>query len=127
MRPARLPGALASGAAISRRYGALGGAPDTSAESIALRRSTDPAARRAWQEAAEALAIAFVTCTMLLDPQLIVIGGGLSAAGAALLAPVQAELAARISWREPPPLRLSSLGARAGLMGAAILARSQLV
>lgn len=117
----------ASAAAISRRYGALGGAPDTSAESIARRRSTDPAAQRVWLQAAEALAIAFVTCTMLLDPQLIVIGGGLSAAGEALLAPVQAELQARISWREPPPLRLSPLGARAGLMGAAILARSQLV
>jgi glucokinase len=117
----------ASAAAISRRYGALGGAGGISAEAIAMRRSTDPAAQRVWQEAAEALAVAFVTCTMLLDPALIVIGGGLSAAGEALLAPVQAELAARISWREPPPLRLSPLGARAGLIGAAILAREQLV
>jgi glucokinase len=133
----------ASGAAISRRYAELaGGASGTavpegpagrdatgvlSAEAIALRQSTDPAAQRVWHEAAEALAIALVTCTMLLDPALIVISGGLSAAGEALRAPVQAELAERITWREPTELRLSPLGARAGLTGAAILAREQLV
>ena len=113
----------ASAAAISRRYAELGGAAGVSADAIAVRRSTDPAAQRVWQEAAEALAIALVTCTMLLDPELIVIAGGLSAAGEALRGPVQAELAARIAWRKPPPLRVSPLGGRAGLIGAAILAR----
>jgi glucokinase len=113
----------ASAAAIARRYAELGGAPGLSAEEIGVRRSTDPAAQRVWQEAAEALAIALVTCTMLLDPALIVIAGGLSAAGDALRGPVAAELAERIAWREPPPLRLSPLGGRAGLVGAAILAR----
>jgi glucokinase len=117
----------ASAAAISRRYAELGGSGDAGAEAIALRRSTDPAAQRVWHQATEALAIALVTCTMLLDPELIVIAGGLSAAGAALLAPVKAELDQRISWREPPPLRLSPLGGRAGLTGAAILARRQMV
>jgi glucokinase len=113
----------ASAAAIARRYAQLGGPPGVTAEAIAARRSTDPAAQRVWEEAAEALAIAFVTCTMLLDPELIVIAGGLSAAGDALLGPVQAELAERVTWREPPPIRLSPLGGRAGLIGAAILAR----
>lgn len=113
----------ASAAAIARRYAELGGAPGLTAEEVAVRRSTDPAARRIWQEAAEALAIALVTCTMLLDPALIVVAGGLSAAGDALRAPVAAELAERIAWREPPALRLSPLGGRAGLIGAAILAR----
>ncbi|MGH2894631.1 MAG: ROK family protein [Solirubrobacteraceae bacterium] len=113
----------ASAAAIARRYAELGGAPGVNAEALAVRRSTDPVAQRVWQEATEALAIALVTCTMLLDPELIVIAGGLSAAGEALRAPVQAELAERITWRTPPPLRLSPLGGRAGLLGAAILAR----
>jgi glucokinase len=117
----------ASASAISRRYAQAGGSPGVSAEAIALRQPTDPAAQRVWHDAAEALAIALVTCTMLLDPALIVVAGGLSAAGDALRAPVQAELAQRISWRQPPPLRLSPLGGRAGLTGAAILARGQLV
>lgn len=113
----------ASAAAIARRYAELGGQPGTSAQTVARRREGDAAAERAWREASQALAIALVTCTMLLDPALIVIAGGLSAAGDALLAPVKAELAARIIWREPPPLRLSPLGGRAGLIGAALLAR----
>lgn len=119
----------ASAAAISRRYAELtgGAATELSTEAIALRRSTDPAADRVWQDATEALAIALVTCTMLLDPALIVIAGGLSAAGEALRAPVHAELSERITWRGPPQLRLSPLGGRAGLTGAAILARGPLV
>lgn len=117
----------ASATAIARRYTELRGAPGLSAEEISVRRSTDPAAQRVWQEAAEALAIALVTCTMLLDPELIVISGGLSAAGDALRAPVAAELAGRITWREPPSLRISPLGGRAGLIGASILAHEQLV
>ena len=113
----------ASAAAIGRRYAQLGGERGVSAEAVAARRHSDPAAGRAWREATEALAIGLVTCTMLLDPQLIVIAGGLSAAGEALRAPVESELAERITWRQPPPVRLSPLGARAGLVGAAILAR----
>jgi glucokinase len=60
---------------------------------------------------------------MLLDPELIVIAGGLSAAGDALLAPIRDQLATHLRWREPPAIRLSPLGARAGLLGTALLAR----
>ncbi len=116
----------ASGSAIARRYAALGGDPDATARDVALRCETDEAARRAWHEATEALAIAFVTCTMLLDPEMIVLAGGISEAGDALLGPVRAELAARITWRDPPPVRQSALGGRAGLIGAAVLAWQRL-
>lgn len=112
----------ASASSIARRYVELGGKAGTSANEVAARRMSDPAAGRTWEEATEALAIAFVTCAMLLDPEMIVLAGGLSAAGDALLAPVSAQLAARLSWREPPPVRLSPLGGRAGLVGAAVLA-----
>lgn len=113
----------ASAAAIARRYAELGGEPGLGARQVAARRDHDPAAEQAWREATTSLAIAFTTVTMLLDPALIVIAGGLSAAGEPLRALVEAEMAARITWREPPPLRLSPLGGRAGLVGAAILAR----
>ena len=116
----------ASGSAIARRYAALGGNPDATARDVASQYQTDEAARRAWNEATEALAIAFVTCTMLLDPEMIVLAGGISEAGDALLGPVRAELAARITWRDPPPVRLSPLGGRAGLIGAAVLAFQRL-
>jgi glucokinase len=111
----------ASASSIARRYAELGGGHGAFAPEVVARRTSDRAAGRAWREATEALAIAFVTCTMLLDPEMIVLAGGLSVAGDALLAPVQAELAARVTWREPPPVRLSPLGGRAGLVGAAVL------
>jgi glucokinase len=111
----------ASASSITRRYIELGGSHGACARDVVARRAYDPAAARAWREATEALAIAFATCTMLLDPEMIVLAGGLSAAGDALLLPVEAELAARVTWREPPRVRLSPLGGRAGLVGAAVL------
>lgn len=112
-----------SAAAITRRYAAAGGEPGLSAGEVLARRADDPAAARVWTEAVQALALAFTTCTYLLDPQLIVIGGGLSAAGDALLAPLREEMSKLVLWRPVPSLRLSALGARAGLLGAAVLAR----
>lgn len=112
-----------SAAAISRRYAQRGGDPDLSAGEVLRRRAEDRRARRVWDEAVHALALAFTTCTYLLDPELIVIAGGLSAAGNELLTPVQEQLAKLVLWRSPPAVRLSPLGARAGLLGAALLAR----
>jgi glucokinase len=113
----------ASAAAISRRYAQRGGDPDLSAAQVLARCSEDRRARQVWDEAVEALALAFTTCTYLLDPELIVIAGGLSAAGNELLTPVRDELAKLVLWRAPPVVKLSPLGARAGLLGAALLAR----
>lgn len=115
----------ASAAAISRRYAERHRpAVFASAEAIAGRREYDPVARRIWAEAVEALAIAFASYTMVLDPTMIVIAGGLSGAGEALLAPLRVALAERVVWRRPPAVRLSPLGARGGLIGAALTARA---
>jgi glucokinase len=89
---------------------------------VAAARVTDTAAAAVWRDATEALGIALASYTLLLDPTLIVLGGGLAVAGAALVEPVRAELAARLSWRAAPAVELSALGSRAGLLGAAILA-----
>lgn len=113
----------ASAAAISRRYAEAGGDTGLSAAEVLARGPGDQRAQRVWTDAAAALALAFSTCTMLLDPELIVIAGGLSEAGEALLMPVQTELAKLVSWREAPAVRLSPLGGRAGLLGAALLAQ----
>lgn len=114
----------ASAAAIARRYlAADGGRPDApGAREIAAARESDPIAGRVWHEATEALGIALASVTMLLDPSLVVLGGGLAAAGDALLEPVRAALAARLTWRPAPAVELSPLGSRAGQVGAAILA-----
>jgi glucokinase len=112
----------ASAAAIARHYVDLGGDPGVSAREVAERREDDPAAARAWAEACQALAVGLAGAAALLDPDLIVIAGGLSEAGAALLEPVRAEVTSRLGWRAVvPELRGSELGARAGVMGAAVL------
>jgi glucokinase len=113
----------ASAAAIARRYAQAGGEAGLSAVEVLARSADDGLAARVWAEAVEALALAFTTCKFLLDPALIVIGGGLSDAGDALLEPVQQELGKLVVWREPPVVKLSPLGGRAGLVGAALLAR----
>jgi len=112
-----------SAAAITRRYEQAGGEPGLPAGEVLARRAGDERAARVWDEAVEALALAFTTCTYLLDPELIVIGGGLSAAGEALLEPVREALAKLVVWRPVPAVELSALGARAGLLGAALLAQ----
>ncbi|MBW4021532.1 MAG: ROK family protein [Proteobacteria bacterium] len=112
----------ASAAAIARRYRAMGGEGSPGAAEIATRLGRDPVADRVWADAVQALSISLTSVTMLLDPAVIVIGGGLADADVVLLEPLRAALAARLAWREPPPIRRAELGARGALLGAAILA-----
>jgi glucokinase len=112
----------ASAAAIARRYRALGGMDAPVAAEIAARLGSDAIADRVWDDAVQALAISLTTVTMLLDPAVIVIGGGLAEANAVLLEPLRAALSRRLAWRPPPPVLRSKLGASGALLGAAILA-----
>jgi glucokinase len=113
----------ASAAAVSRAYAARGGRAGVPAAEIADLALTDDAAAAAWQGAVDALAVALASATMLLDPAVIALAGGLAEAGDRLLAPLRASFAGRVRWRPPPPVACSPLGARAGLLGAALLAR----
>src|SRR5882757_9701435 len=73
----------ASAAAVPRRYLAAGGSDVTTAEEVLARRAAgDPLAERIWAEAIDALATVLATYSQLLDPALVVLGGGLAAAGA---------------------------------------------
>ena len=112
----------ASAAAIARRYRALGGASAPVAADIAARLGADRLADRVWDDAVQALSISLTTVTMLLDPSVIVIGGGLAEAGPVLLEPLRMALSRRLVWRPPPPILRSTLGADGALLGAAILA-----
>lgn len=111
----------ASAAAVARRYAAAGGTPGLGAGEIIDRTDTDPVARRVVDEAIGALATSLTTYTMVLDPDLIVIGGGMAAAGERLFGPLRAALAAGLSFHPLPPLVPAALGERAGCLGAAVL------
>ena len=116
--------ALASAHHVAARYGALAGEPGLDAEAVARRaHAGDARAAGIWRRAIEALAIAVANYVTLLDPEVVVIGGGMAAAGGErLFAPLQRELSARLQLASPPPVLPALLGADAGWRGAAILA-----
>ena len=70
----------------------------------------------------DALADALAAVTVLMDPGRFVIGGGLSLAGRTLTDPLTAALARRLTLHQPPPITVSELGDRAGVLGAALRA-----
>ncbi|MGN9788799.1 ROK family protein [Nonomuraea sp. ZG12] len=108
--------AYASASAIASRCG------EPSAADVARRVAAgDPRAVTVWGEAVEALALALATYTLLLDPALIVIGGGLAQAGDLLLDPLRERLGDRLAFRPAPTVRVSALGPDAGLLGAGLL------
>jgi glucokinase len=66
--------------------------------------------------------------TSVLDPGLILVGGGLAVAGELILAPARAAYAASVSLpavRPLAPIRAAALGNTAGVVGIAALARAR--
>lgn len=134
---------LTSASAVARRYAeaaghdvtagappATGLAPDpppaaaevAAAEIVTRARAGEPAAQRVWRETVDVLADGLVIATRLLDPEVIVVGGGLAEAGDMLLDPLRAAIADRIAFQTVPRLVPAALGDEAGCIGAALLA-----
>ncbi|WUQ01699.1 ROK family protein [Streptomyces sp. NBC_00247] len=136
----------ASAAAVSRRYGAAARshAPDAAgpalrtggatfatrvrgavvdAAEVARRAAAgEPAARAVWDEAVSALADVLLVACAVLDPPLIVVGGGLAESGDQLLVPLRERMAERATVQRVPALVRAELGDRAGCLGAGLLA-----
>jgi glucokinase len=88
----------------------------------------DPLAVAALAEAGRWLGqgIADLACT--LDPAMVVVGGGVSEAGALLLGPARATFERQLpaaDYRPHLAIRAATLGNDAGMIGAADLARVQ--
>lgn len=126
--------ALASGTAIARRARELnsprmlalaGGPEDLHAGHVAQAAAEgDPAAAALWRETIEFLAIGLGNVVTTLAPDLVVLGGGVTAVGEALFAPLRERLAARVRMLpvDRLALRPSALGAEVGLYGAIAVA-----
>jgi len=120
--------AYASGAALGRlaREGlALSGEALTAA---AIRGEAE--ALVLLNEYAGEVALGLGSLVEILDPEMVVIGGGLVEVGDALLAPVRSALPRFVySWehRTPTPVVAAQLGERSGAIGAALLAAALLV
>ncbi|WP_329521985.1 ROK family protein [Spirillospora sp. NBC_01491] len=118
--------AVASAAAIGRRFTRRTGREATAATVAALAAEGDPDAAAVWADAVEHLAAALVAATALLGPEVIVIAGGLSEAGALLMDPLRDGVRRRLTFHRPPRLVRARHGQDAGRLGAALWARDLL-
>ena len=122
------PGRLeerASGRAIASRYAQranLAAAEVGAREVFDLAAAGDAIAKAVVAEATSALGDLVVNVAALLDPQVIVVGGGLARSGAALFEPLAERLHSSVPY--PPQLVPSLLEERAVAQGAALLALS---
>lgn len=112
--------AESAGPALARRFGA-----DDAAAVTAAARSGDAAALAVLRRAARYIAMGVANLISVLNPEVIVLGGGVvQGAGDLLLEPVRAEVR---RWAQPIAasrcrIELTQLGEDAGLLGAARLA-----
>jgi glucokinase len=104
------------------------GRPITGALVTELAHDGDPAALSAVEAVGRKLGIGLASIANALDPEIIVIGGGVIAAGELLLAPAREELAKRALPPIAESVRVvpSRFGAESGMLGAALLARAGL-
>ena len=89
--------------------------------------NADPLAREVVAEAGRHLGVALASLANIFDPDLFVIGGGVSIVGDLMLDPAREELRSRAL---PPmnrvPVQLAELGPEAGMIGAAAMALIEL-
>ncbi|MFI5842966.1 ROK family protein [Catenuloplanes sp. NPDC051500] len=115
--------AIVGAPAVARAYTARTGEDLPVTEIAARTAAGEPDATTVWTGMIDALADGLLTAIALRDPEVVIIGGGLSEAGDTLFTPLRAALADRHGPLPLPPLLPATLGENAGVLGAAHLAR----
>ncbi|MCI3931474.1 ROK family protein [Streptomyces sp. AN091965] len=115
---------LASASAVSKAWAEASGDPAADAADCAKAvRSGDPRAIEVWQHAVDALADGLLTALTLLDPDTLIVGGGLAEAGDTLFTPLRQAVADRVvQFQTLPGIVPAALGDAAGCLGAGLLA-----
>ena len=119
--------AYASGRSIGRRYTTRSNTstPVRGKEVFELAAAGERLANAIWQEAICALATGIANYTALMDPEVVVVGGGVADAGNLLFEPLRRQVADQMpSFHQgpPPPIVPATFGRHAGIVGAAALA-----
>lgn len=120
--------ALQAGEESSLRGRVEAGETLTSVDIARAAHAGDALAARIWDETCVYLAIACVNIQHVLNPECVVLAGGLIGAGDQLLRPVR-EHFRRQAWQiaqDHPRIEFATLGDDAGIIGAAALARKEL-
>ena len=101
----------------------------TARDAVEAAREGDAEARRLLRLIGERLGVGIANAINALDPEVVAVGGGVSAAGELLLEPAR-----EAAWRyvlpgvgERTEIRVARHGSDAGLLGAALLARQERV
>jgi glucokinase len=119
--------ALCSGSALARDGAALLGRPITGEEITALARAGDAEATLLVQTLGDRLGAGLAGIANSLNPDVIVVGGGVMAAGELVLGPAREELRRRaLAPSRDVRVEAAALGEEAGMIGAALLARERL-
>ncbi|HZT15461.1 MAG TPA: ROK family protein [Gaiellaceae bacterium] len=115
--------AYVSGTSIAERAREAGLPLETAEEVAAAARAGEPTATRVWDETVEALACGLTSIVNLFEPELVVVGGGVSRSGEQLLAPVRdlVRSSAMQPAAEGVEIVASPLGDRVGVVGAAAI------
>lgn len=95
--------------------------PLRTAQAVAERAETEPDVRAALHRLGRDVGLGLVTLANVLDPEVVVLGGYFVPLGEHVLAPARTVLHDRLGSqaRQPPSVRLSTLGIHAAAMGAA--------
>lgn len=99
-----------------------GGAFATTHDLVAAVERGDASAQSAWQRTMKHLGCGIASLINVLDPEVVLLGGGITRAGKTLLDPLRAALD-EVEWLVPGhrvELRIATLGEWAGAYGAAI-------
>jgi glucokinase len=97
---------------------------DSAEAVVSAARAADPGALQVLRTTADYLALAVAGLIAVVDPQIVVLGGGLMQAGDLLLEPIRSNA---LTWTQPVAaarvrIERTTLGEDAGLLGAARLA-----
>ena len=115
----------AAGPAIVRRYHDAGGGGDAQTAEIVFERAGlgDAPARAAVAAAIDELAVGIANAIIVLNPEVVVLGGGLGSAGSALFGPLRERIRPLVPAM--PALVPAELGADSALVGATVWAAQE--
>jgi glucokinase len=115
--------AYVSGTSIAERAREAGLSYGTAEDVAAAARAGDAGAKALWDETVEALACGVTSIVNLFEPELVVIGGGVSRSGEQLIGPVR-ELVRASTMKpagEKADIVASAFGDQVGVVGAAAI------
>ncbi len=115
------PGSLEDAVGNHSLHTRSGGRFHSTADLVAAAKAGDPQAADLWQTTIRDLAAGIASLINVLDPEAVLLGGGIAEAGDDLFLPLAAEME-RVEWRplgHSVPILRAALGEWAGTIGAA--------